>query len=482
MSLSTAVRDVPSVTERRHTRQRTSMTVATAVIIVATVGLTLLLDHRRTTWLPLALLVAACALAPALATGPRRPPAGVPRGAAGRLRELLLQMAPVILLSAAFPVATQRMLTSQVGDAPLTVLLLASSLTVPWLSQIVCMPLFNGLWELTGKGDPRGLAGRVLDTWPAGFAAALPVVALFAVPMGVVMRWGAVALLCYLALATLHLTFAQALVFAIANRDGTAWAVGWAAYAATLVAAPTAWYAPPLVGIATQIGYLWHAAGRGPRPTRVAGLGAILAKGALLGSLLWCDKYLYFLRWHRDFDAGLVFAAMIPAIVAYNYYFIVHAPRVDTLVGRVRHAMEHEPLDVLRAHSDALTSHIESSAAKAAFLAALLGFGAVLYLGLRQPATAALVGAMVVASWCFVMASLLCYKLTYIGRPAVAYRCGALHLCLVAVAFAVGPTPAAVYTAISVADLALVGYLVRACLGEWRAPEYALFWRHATRW
>ena len=51
---------------------------------------------------------------------------------------MLLVLSPVLLLTFIFPVAVARISGTQVGGVALTTLLLASSITVPWLSMAVC--------------------------------------------------------------------------------------------------------------------------------------------------------------------------------------------------------------------------------------------------------------------------------------------------------------------------------------------------------
>jgi hypothetical protein len=434
-------------------------------------------------WQAVALAAIACAVIPML-WGRRRVGGPTEAAKAGRGRyaaQLFMHLVPVMLLSLAFPVATARIMGEAVGPVPLTTLLLASSLTVPWLSQIVCMPLFEGVWDYTAVNDMRGLARRLLASWPVSFLLAVPTTAIFAIPVMLTMGWSLRSLSCFLILAVLHVVFAQSLVYSIAAKKASAWALGWTIYAAVFVLTPAQWYLPALAGIASQTAVLVFVARHWPRPVRVSGALRSLGKGALLGSLLWCDKFIYFIRWHDDFDAGLIFAAMLPAIIAYNFYFVVDAPRIDLLVGHLRGAMEDEPLRKLRERSAALRAHIESSAGRAALLAAFLGFGSMVVLGTQNPGSAALLAAIILASWCFVLASLLCYNLAYIGRSALAHIYGAGHILLTAAAF-LAPSPTIAYAGVGLIEAICLAFLVRACFHEWRTPEYSLFWKHATRW
>ncbi len=400
--------------------------------------------------------------------------------AAGRL---LAQLSPVIFLSLAYPLAAGRLSTVDVGGLPFPRLLLATSVTAPWLSQIVCMPLFTALSPHAAGRNPQQLRIRALEAWPCSFAAAVPALAIMAVPVWLTEHWRPSAVLVYATLCLLNAAFAQSLVYCIVSRHSILWLAGWGAYAAALLVIPRLWFVPPLAGLWVQVLYLARQTRFAPlrlfKPERIL---ADLAKGALLGCLLWSDKYLYFLRFPHDFPAAVLFGAMVPAIVAYNFYFALLAPRTDGLVDAVRQAMAAAPISRLRQECSSLSSHIRDSAAQAALLCALLSLLAVSVLRLVIPADSLAAGAEMLACWCFVMGALACYKLAYLGQGRLAYGYGAMHLTLAGTAFALSPSGPGVYLMLAAVELLLVTLVLRVCLRDWDQPEFMLFWRHATQW
>ena len=72
--------------------------------------------------------------------------------------------------------------------------------------------------------------------------------------------------------------------------------------------------------------------------------------------------------------------------------------------------------------------------------------------------------------------------LAYLGRGALAYSYGALHLAIVIAAFALSPSGPQVYLAVAGAEVVLVTLMLRSCLRGWDQPEFMLFWRHAVKW
>jgi hypothetical protein len=399
--------------------------------------------------------------------------------AVGRLAS---QLSPVIFLSLAYPFAAGRLRAVEIGGLPFHQLLLATSITAPWLSQIVCMPLFSALSSGPGDGDDQ-LRARALEVWPAAFSAALPVVAVLAIPVWLIERWSLPEFLVYATLCLLNAVFAQSLVYSIVSRHAALWVVGWGVYATALFAIPRLWFLPPMAGMLAEALYLaWRTRSLPLHLVVPDGLLASLGKGALIGCILWSDKYLYFLRFPHQYDAALLFGAMLPAIVAYNFYFALLAPRTDGLVDSVRRAMVDGPVPKLRRECRTLSSHIRGSAAQASFLCALLSSASITYLAIADPARAWPAGCEMLACWCFLMGTLACYKLAYLGQERLAYGYGAVHLAIVAAAFAASPSGPDVYLTVAAVELATVGLVLRTCLRDWDHPEFMLFWRHAIQW
>jgi hypothetical protein len=396
---------------------------------------------------------------------------------------LMSQLSPVIFLSLAYPLATGRLSAVDVGGLPFPRLLLATSITAPWLSQIVCMPLFTTLSPHAADGDPRQLRVRALEAWPWTFTATIPAVIVLVVPVWLTEHWRLSAVLAYAILCLLNAAFAQSLVYSVVSRHSVLWLTGWAAYALALFVVPQLWFLPPVAGMFLQVLYLAWQTRFSPlhffKPDHVT---RNLGKGAMLGCLLWSDKYLYFLRFPHSFNAGVLFGAMVPAIVAYNFYFALLAPRTDGLVGSVRQAMAVAPISRLRQECNALSSHIRGSTARAGLLCALLSMVAVSFFALIIPSDRLAAGSEMLACWCFVMGSLACYKLAYLGHGRLAYGYGALHLLLASAVFAVSTSGPDVYLMLAAVELLLVTLVLRLCLRGWDQPEFMLFWRDAMRW
>ncbi|NAZ85081.1 hypothetical protein [Kineococcus indalonis] len=461
---------------RRPTTHRAALLV-TAVALATTAASSALAASGALVWAACA--VVAVGLGPVFLTR-RGPRPGLARAAG----QMVLSLAPVLLLTLVYPLATAGFEGRSVGGAPVATLLLASSLTVPWLSQSVCMPLYRALGELNAGDDARAADDRFCEHWPAALVQSLPVLALFAVPAALVLGLGPAAVGAYLLLCVLHVAFAQSLVVANTPQRRRLWALAWTAYAAALLAAPALWFLPPLAGLVVQLLALRRSLVRVRRPARLehADVAADLLRGLLLGAVLWGDKFVLFLASGAHLAVQTIFTALLPVVLAYNHYFVRLAPGFDASVARVRTAMEQDTFAVLTERSRALYGTVVGSVVTTGSVAAVLGLLVTAVVAAHDPAALALSATVTIASWFLLMITVLCYKLDYIGRRLPAQALSAVHLLACVVVFTAGTPALEAYAALVVADLAVCAVALALCLRHWRTPEYTLFWRLATSW
>ncbi|MFC8302614.1 hypothetical protein ACFUCV_02900 [Specibacter sp. NPDC057265] len=403
---------------------------------------------------------------------------------------LLLYLSPVILLNVVYPLVSPAMAARNIDGVPLAMIVLASSITVPWMAQAACLPIYRVLGDLMAERDFVQITRRFCQSWPMIFVQSLPLIAVFAVPMWLATGWSVKVMLDYAVLCGLHLLFVQSLVLAnVANRRGL-WAIAWTGYAAALFIAPTVWWLPPLVGTATQL----LTVGSGLRHLSFArrlGMGVFardLVRGLLMGAVLWSDKFALFLVTGGNFQVVAVFAAMLPAVIAYNYYFVHLAPGIDKALHGLHRDIAEAPISALKGSSRRLTRVVERSVVLTASIAALLTLSVSLAMAGVAPVHILLAVAAAMASWGFMVLTLLSYELDFIGEKLTPQIIGAVHLAVCFLAFfsggLVGPFSGAVgsYLLLGAVDIALIGIAWMFYKHHWRQPEYTLFWRHATAW
>ena len=412
-----------------------------------------------------------------------RPRAGA-GGLLGGAWEMLLYLSPIAMLTVAYPVASHRLHGTSIGGVPLTTLLLASSVTVPWLTQAVCLPLYRTVGPYVASGQFDKITERLCEVWPITFLQCLPVVALFAVPVEMAMHWSAASLGTYVGLCVLYIAFAQSLILSIVYRRRGLWAIGWAGLTAALLVAPSLWFLPPLVGLVTQLVPLRRHWASFVHPVRLhaADVAGDVLRGLLLGAVLWSDKYFLFLKAGDHFAVTSVYIALLPAVLAFNYYFVRLAPAFDASILDLRRAMEDDTYDALAERSGAVYRLVTRSLSRSAAVGAVIAFLVTWLLTAHSPASVPLVAAIAVASWLAMMLTLFCYKLDYIGQSGPAQAFSAVYLVGCMAAFVLLPLGPAPFIALVAFDVVLVTVALRSTLAHWRSPEYSLFWRYAMAW
>jgi hypothetical protein len=207
-----------------------------------------------------------------------------------------------------------------------------------------------------------------------------------------------------------------------------------------------------------------------------------------MGAVLWADKFALFLVTRGDFQVVAVFAAMLPAVVAYNFYFVHLAPDVDRALHGLHRDIADAPISSLKGSSRRLTRVVDRSVVLTGAIAALLTLSVSLVMAGVDPLHALLAVAAAAASWGFMILTLLSYELDFIGEKTTPQTLGAVHLAVCILAFAggglFGPLTGAAgsYLLLGAVDLVLIGIAWVLYKHHWSQPEYTLFWRHATTW
>ena len=296
------------------------------------------------------------------------------------LYNFLLYVSPVALLMVVFPVVTPELGRYRLGDVPLVHVILAASITVPWLSQAACMPIYRAIelehkrvaknrQELTERLETELKEGtvdkvrqlkallktpayqRVSDVaafarnWPYIYLTTLPLIILFALPLIFIMHWSASAVVSYLILSVLNLAFAQLLVLPSLAKNQVDWFFAWLGYAAALLFFPIFWFLPPTAGIIVLLLCLR----KNIRQLKVFSRTPIIhvaqdaLRGFLTGSVLWADKYVLFVAAHGQINVVAIYISLIPCVLAYNYFFVAEADRVNLVIKKLWSTFEEKP-------------------------------------------------------------------------------------------------------------------------------------------
>ena len=179
---------------------------------------------------------------------------------------------------------------------------------------------------------------------------------------------------------------------------------------------------------------------------------------------------------------------MLPAVIAYNFYFVHLAPGVDRALDNLHRDIATAPMVALRGSSGRLVRVLDRSVVLTGAIAALLTLSVSLIVTGLDPETTRLTVAAALASWAFMTLTLLNYELDFIGEKVTPQIVGGIHLAVCALAFAggaqliAGSLHAGSYLLLGAADFVLIAVAWTLYKRHWSQPEYTLFWRHATTW
>ena len=417
-----------------------------------------------------------------------------------------------------FPVVTPELGRYRLGDVPLVHVILAASITVPWLSQAACMPIYRAIelehkrvaknrQELTERLETELKEGtvekvrqlkallktpayqRVSDVaafarnWPYIYLTTLPLIILFALPLIFIMHWSASAVASYLVLSVLNLAFAQLLVLPSLAKNQVDWFFAWLGYAAALLFFPIFWFLPPTAGIIVLLLCLR----KNIRQLKVFSRTPIIhvaqdaLRGFLTGSVLWADKYVLFVAAHGQINVVAIYISLIPCVLAYNYFFVVEADRVNASIQHLWTIFDRLPYKGVQAESSKAlrTSNHAIRNSLLIYIASAIVTGILMFIFLPQSYPLALSG--LVVAFLFVAVALLVYQIEYMTMYVTVQLLSAAHLVLLFISFMILPNETG-YLPIIVGETVLAFACYRVYRQAWAAPEYSLFWRRALAW
>lgn len=400
------------------------------------------------------------------------------------LYQFLLYLSPVILLTAIFPLVTPRIAHIQIGGIALSQIILAVSITVPWMSQSVCLPVYRAMNDLLGERNMDACTRRFAEFWITTNLAVIPILVLFSLPFFFALNWSLTALAAYLILGYLNMTFSQLLVIANLPTDSReTWAYAWVAYAFALLVLPTVWFLPPVAGILVMLFVL-----RGQfrylgvfRRLKFQIVAREMLRGFLMGTVLWADKYILFIALGGTMDVIAVYMGLVPAVIAYNYFFAAEANKIDRSVNNLRLVIQHKGYQEVEQHSADVERDVVNSTHRTLILAAVSSVVVAALMYFLTPASFALAVSVIIASWLFLAVTVFCYQIDYLGSHIPPQVIGLAHLLLCIVAFQIIPTTGAYFVIMAgEAMLMVASYVIFR--RTWKTPAYDLFWRHAMSW
>ncbi|QNV40090.1 hypothetical protein IDM48_01125 [Rothia amarae] len=400
------------------------------------------------------------------------------------LYQFLLYLSPVILLTTIFPLVTPRISEVTVGRTQLTEIILAVSITVPWMSQSICLPIYRSMGDLLADREMDACMRRFAEYWLSTCVAVLPVLLVFAAPFYFALNWDFAALFAFLLLGFLNMAFGQLLVIAnLPTTNRNTWAFAWLAYALALLLFPTVWFLPPLMGMLVMLFVLRRHLRylTAFKSLNYSDIAKEMLRGFLLGTVLWADKYVLFIVQGGHMDVVAVYMGLVPAVIAYNYFFAAEATKVDRAVARLRETIQSKGYRQVQSYSAKVETRVVDSTRRTLMVAAVSSAIVALLMFIFVHESFALALAVIVSSWLFLAVTIYSYQVDYLGSHTIPQMIGLAHLLLCIIAFGLVPHTGG-YFIIMVGEVVLMMVSYVAFRRIWKAPAYDLFWRHAMAW
>ena len=392
-------------------------------------------------------------------------------------------LTPVAILVTAFAIAGERLSSYTLHGVALTAVIVACAVVVPLLSQTLSAPVYAGLEDVDYTDRPL-VARTVLHVLPRGAALALPVAAVAGVMLGLHAGWDAAVVAAVVVLIALHLVMAMLMVVGFATRSAVGLVAGWIAYGVALATVPQLWWLPPLAGAVVLLALALVSARRTRDRVQMPSWRTLVTRlgtGAADAVPMWVIPPVMWVLAGAQFHAFVVFAAIIPAMIAYQTFFVTMAGPLWATTSRLQDALSNLPYGLARETvvEPAVRRARRTSAAVVVLNVTLVVLSSWLWDAVAgRSIDFALLVAGAGAACCAVA---LAYQYSILGsRRPMTFLAVALGL-VALTAVLLRATP----------HVFLLAYTVTAALGSvvllaanrrvWLQPEYRLFWAKAVR-
>ncbi|MCX7491770.1 hypothetical protein OS127_04415 [Corynebacterium sp. P6129] len=415
-------------------------------------------------------------------------------GRGGGSRTSLVQLAsvlsPTILLMTVFPTITDTLLRTSIGQTTTMTVVLAVSVTVPWLSGGVCMPVYEPL-----SGVDRGpvgirseertrFYGEFCSVWPSLVAWILPPLAAATLVINLFFGWGAPETAFYALGVFTNMLFAQSLIPLQETRRFRTMIAAWSCYAGFLFIAPGLWWLAPVVGILPTALVLGRGLFRLFNPTVLpAGTaGRALVLGLLYACVLWSDKFLIVGHLYPGgVDIYVVYVALVPMVVATGVYFAGQYEVLRRALDDMRNLVDIVPARHLQESLRQVARRVENTVIVTVGVATAVGLGMMFAFRWFGFVYSPELLALTVSPLAMLTLMLVTFQMAQLqSRWSAAGLCAA-HLVAAVLLISLAPLAPALLI-LAVVDVAAAMWGTRECRRVVSDASFELFWKQAVEW
>ena len=399
-----------------------------------------------------------------------------------RLFQLFTNLSPTILLMSVFPFISGTLNSQSIGNSRELMVVLAVSVTVPWIASTVSMPVYEPL-ATVDRRDTALFYRSVSQLWPPLLLCSITVVGLFALVKLSVKGWGVSETGFFMVGVFTNMLFSQAIIPAQETKRFGYIFFSWVFYAAFMFWMPQLWFLAPVFALLPHL-VLLNSALIGlfqPRALNPSRITRELLRGALYGGVLWADKFLLVLIYAGEINIFVVYVALIPMVLAQGVYFASQLDILTRSMEGIRAMIDQAPCNELSTQSGGISSSVEQSVASTTLIASGLGLGMMLISAIMGMDHNTEVLALVLAPIVFLMLMLLIFELSQLQQHRTAEILSAIHIAVVTIGLIALPIPAA-YFSLIIVDIVLTYLALRSCRGAFADAPYELFWKEAAKW
>jgi hypothetical protein len=389
-----------------------------------------------------------------------------------------VHMLPVLVLSIIFPYVQAEMAATWVGNTTLDILSLMTSVTFPWIAQLSCFPLYRSLGDDIYKSGMSILPDRLIARIPPLFMISAFISLLTGLAFGNLFHWNATDIFLYTLSTSAHVLFAQLLVYASLSKDFLFMGIGWGIYCITLFLFPDIGYiAPMLASVYLFIHiFLQRSSSDSLKLSRPS--IQLLFRGFLLGSIVWGDKVLYFLKSKNFENPAIVFICLIGPIVLQATFYVKFAPTIQDLLDKTLNSIISDSVWTLPLRNSRSYLFIKRTFVELFLLGGVFVLPTVILLSFFFPDQAIMSGLCALTSWNLATISIVMILFLFIQQSSFITFFGIFYVAILVI-LAVLPQIDVVETygiLFGVTSISLP-FLIYLCLKEWKNPEFGIFWK-----
>ncbi len=241
------------------------------------------------------------------------------------------QLVPLLAISLIINSHQSYFSLHQVGDKTLFDLFLIVAITVPWLAQACCLPLYILLGEEIYTHGALSAKSRIIDLVLKNILFLLVLLSLVTIIVAFEFSSDLYFLINYFLLTFVQILFSQIMVLPQSLKRYDIWFLAWVIYCGSMYLLPQLWVAPSLICILLVL-----ILSPGPFKYKPELFKNVKFKyftwgsaGLVMGFTLWLDKFILFISGLVVNSEMLIFISLIPSVLILNYFYIFRLPILE---------------------------------------------------------------------------------------------------------------------------------------------------------